>query len=91
VQALLAARIACGHDDQCRSALQEDPGAQLPAGAIDNPAASVTLLDDFGGAAVLRVTAAELSGRGRSQLVVAVRTDEKWLIRDVTDAADQPG
>ncbi|KHK97333.1 hypothetical protein LK09_11030 [Microbacterium mangrovi] len=91
VQAMLAARIACGDDRACRGSFSEDPDHVIPPGAIDRADQSVELLDDFGGAAVLRVASSAATGRGRSQLVVVVRTDKKWLIRDVTDAADQPG
>ena len=45
----------------------------------------MTLLDEFGGAAVLR---AEAAG-GTPQLVVIVRADGRWLLRDVYDVAQQ--
>lgn len=83
--ALLDARDACG-DAQCRADLQEDPGAQLPGGAIDAPERTITLLDDFGGLAVLRVDA---PGE-RSQLVTVVTTEQEWRIRDAFDVADPP-
>jgi len=90
IRAMLAARIACGGDSACRGAFLEDPGLRVPAGAIDAAGHAVVLLDDFGGAAVVRVTSAEVTGSGRSQLVVAVRSEDEWLIRDVRDVADQP-
>jgi hypothetical protein len=62
----------------------------MPAGAVDDPQQSVELLDDFGGAAVTRVSSPRVTGSGRKQLVVVVRADQKWLIRDVSDVADQP-
>ena len=46
----------------------------------------MTLLDEFGGAAVLRVEAA---GGAPPQLVVIVRADGRWLLRDVYDVAQQ--
>jgi hypothetical protein len=45
------------------------------------------LLDEFGGAAVLR---AEASGSDATpQLVVIVRTEARWLLRDVYDVPKQ--
>lgn len=90
VRGLLAARIACGDDVACRGSYAEDPTRRLPPGAIDDPQQAVVLLDDFGGAAVARVTSAGREGSGRRQLVLVVRTNQKWLIRDVDDVADQP-
>jgi hypothetical protein len=90
VRAMLAARIACGKDAPCRASFAEDPARRMPAGAVDDPQQSVELLDDFGGAAVTRVSSPRVTGSGRKQLVVVVRADQKWLIRDVSDVADQP-
>jgi hypothetical protein len=89
IRAMLVLRAACP-DDACRDGFLEQPGHRLPAGAVDDAAASVALLDEYGGAAVVRMTSASASGSGRSQLVVVVKSNEKWLVRDVTDAADQP-
>ncbi|KAA9149005.1 hypothetical protein F6B41_26930, partial [Microbacterium lushaniae] len=82
---LLDARAGCS-DAACRAAAQEDAAQELPAGAIDAPARTVTLLDDFGGLAVLRVDAPDL----RSQLVTVVATPAGWRIRDALDVADPP-
>ena len=59
-------------------------------GAVDLAAdeRSIALLDDFGDLAVLRVEGR--AGEGGSQLVVIVRQDGKWLLRDVHDVAQQP-
>ena len=59
-------------------------------GAIDLPSGErqVALLDDFGDIAVLRVDAGD--GTVASQMVVIVRRNEKWLLRDVSDVAQQP-
>jgi len=87
--ALLDARIACGTTSDCTASVVAD-GAALPGGVIDLPAAerTVTLLDDFGDLAVLRVDAND--GRRPSQMVVVLRRDQKWLLRDVSDVAQQP-
>ncbi|QEA30630.1 hypothetical protein FGL91_14655 [Microbacterium sp. CBA3102] len=52
------------------------------------------LVDEYGDIAVVRVAvdaeadAANTSGR---LIMVLLRTQEKWLVRDVYDVADQPG
>ncbi len=85
--ALLAGRSACGGESVCLEGVLETADAQFPPGVVDLPAEerSVTLLDEFGGAAVLR---AEAAG-GTPQLVVIVRADGRWLLRDVYDVAQQ--
>jgi hypothetical protein len=85
----LNARRSC-RDRECRARTQEDPGADLAGGAVELPeeARTLTLLDDFGAAAVLRVHA-----RGDDlpdQYVVVVRVDGSWLLRDVRDVTQQP-
>ena len=87
---VLTSRAACGGDEECLAAVMEDASAAVSAGPVDLATTErrITLVDDFGGAAVLRVEA--IDGRGTSQLVVLVRQDESWLIRDVHDVADQP-
>ena len=86
---LLAARLACADDEACLSSVIVDPGSILPPGAIDLDSAErqVTLLDDFGGVAVLRVDA--LDGASEAQLVVIMLHDDRWLLRDV-HVAKQP-
>ncbi|WP_341999416.1 hypothetical protein MRBLWH7_000815 [Microbacterium sp. LWH7-1.2] len=87
---LLDARNACaGDDDACLTDVTVD-AMPLAGGAIDLPAAgrSVTPLDDFGDIAVLRVDASDAAVP--SQMVVILRTDQKWLLRDVSDVAQQP-
>lgn len=87
--ALLDARLACKGASGCVDDVVMD-AAVLPGGAIDLPSGGrqVTLLDDFGDIAVLRVDAAD--GAVASQMVVIVRRNEKWLLRDVSDVAQQP-
>jgi len=89
--ALLDVRTACERDADCLESVVVDPARLFPPGTIDLPssARTLTLLDDFGDMAVLRVDAN--GGRSAAQLVVVVRVDEKWLLRDVHDVAQQPG
>lgn len=89
LDALLAARHACGDASECLASVVVD-AVGLPAGAIDLAAhqRSITLLDDFGDIAVLRVDAND-AALG-AQMVVILRRDEKWLLRDVSDVAQQP-
>ncbi|MCP2636859.1 hypothetical protein K0817_009835 [Microbacterium sp. HD4P20] len=88
--ALLTERLACGDDETCLARVLSDPSTPLGSGAIDLAASErvVTLLDDFGDVAVLRVDAADESLP--AQLAVLVRQDEEWLLRDVHDVAQQP-
>ncbi len=85
--ALLTARSECAQEPTCLEAIVETRDAQFPAGVVDLPPAerSVILLDEFGGAAVIRVE----SAGSPPQLVVLVRADGRWLIRDVHDVAGQ--
>ncbi|MCR2761930.1 hypothetical protein NQ152_00230 [Microbacterium sp. zg.B48] len=86
-ESLLTARIACNGEPDCLGTVLEAPGASFPPGVVDLPTGerSVTLLDEFGGAAVLR---AEATGTP-PQLVVLVHSDGGWLLRDVYDVAQQ--
>ena len=88
VRALEAALDILGScaDESCGAELFEDPPSpQLPSGAVALPSADrkVELLDDLGGVAILSVTGVD--GTVPAQLVVLVRTDERWVIRDVRD------
>lgn len=81
--ALLTARTVCAEDEGCLAETTADPSGAVPQGVVDLPAdrRTVTLLDDFGGAAVSRVDATD--GAGPSQLVVIVQIGDRWVIRDV--------
>ena len=87
---LLDARASCAGDAECLEGVVADPSMPLGTGTIDLPATerSVSLLDDFGDIAVLRVD--PNAGETQAQLVVVIRRDEKWLLRDVHDVAQQP-
>ena len=65
---LLSARTECGSDQACLEHVVEIVDAPLPGGVVDLAAAdrTVTLLDEFGGAAVLRVEASPAQLRRRS-------------------------
>jgi hypothetical protein len=87
---LLTRRSDCAGDRDCLSQVVEDPTEVFPEGVVDLPAdrRAVALLDDFGGAAVLRIDPTD--GAAPFQFVVIVLRDGKWLVRDVMDVADQP-
>lgn len=56
-------------------------------------------MDEYGDVAVVRLRTSgvddgegDAEGQGSDQtIVVLIRTEEKWLVRDVYDVADQPG
>jgi hypothetical protein len=87
--ALLTARSACAGDADCLAGVLERSDAAFPAGVVDLPdeERTTTLLDEFGGAAVLRVDHA--AGAATAQLVVIVSVDGRWLLRDVHDVAER--
>lgn len=86
---LLAVRTACADDTACLAEVVEDPRRRFPPGVVDAPSAArtITLLDAFGGAAVLRID--PLDGSGRSQLAIVVQSGERRLLRDIHDVAEQ--
>jgi len=88
--AVLDGRHACAGDAACLAAWIADPAAVVPAGAVDLPSSerSVTLIEDLGDVAVVRVDAADQSLP--AQLVVLIRREDRWLLRDVHDVAHQP-
>ncbi|KRA23391.1 hypothetical protein ASD65_02400 [Microbacterium sp. Root61] len=88
---LLAARSGCAADPDCLAEVVEDPARSFSAGVVDLPPVdrSTTLLDDFGGAAVLRVDA--IDEGIPPQLVFVVRVAQRTLLRDIHDVAEQSG
>ncbi|WP_413353445.1 hypothetical protein [Microbacterium sp. 1P06AB] len=82
-RALIAEVGSCA-DDACRSRLWEDPSAPvaLPSATGDY---AIEVVDEYGGAAAVKIVGAE-----RTQVLVMVRVQEKWLAREVYDLADQP-
>ena len=83
---LLLDRTACAGDEACLSAVVVDPASVMESGVIDlDPSQRMTsLLDDFGGVAVLRVD--PVTGADGAQLVVIMLRDDRWLLRDVHPA-----
>ncbi|MCM3780466.1 hypothetical protein [Microbacterium hydrocarbonoxydans] len=82
-------------DAECRGAVAAGSvGVVDVLGSDRGPGAEpeFILLDVYGDIAVIRMSsplAEEADGPGAFVLVL-VKTDEKWLVRDVYDAADQP-
>lgn len=83
--ALVARFSACAEEQVC--AVREGGARAFPTGVATTPllADAVSIVDDYGGVAVARVT-----GDGQSQMIVIVREKDQWLVRDVYDVADQP-
>lgn len=87
---LLKTIDACREQERtaCEEALV--PGAaeiileRLGAGGAKRP---VTLIEDYGDIAVMRLASDEAHGE---QMLVMVRQKDRWLARDVYDVADQP-
>jgi len=86
----LIAQVAACYTSECRAALWEDASRAAPAGIVTDPGAAraVSVLDEYGGVAVLRVE--DPSGTQPAQVVVVVQDGRKWLVREVYDLADQP-
>lgn len=77
------------NEPTCRASLLERADAALPDGiATADAPREVRVLDDLGGVEVVRVD--DPSGQRPAQVVVVVAHDEKRLVRDVYDVADQP-
>lgn len=77
----------CASADACGQ-IFEEPAHTSPDGLVVHAtdATRVTLLDEYGGIAVLRL---EDAGHD-AQILVMVSNNGKWLVRDVYDVADQP-
>lgn len=80
---LVDALAACG-DDGCLEKLWEDPGSARPIDAAAGDYA-VEVVDEYGGAAAVRIVTAEVT-----RVLVMVRVEKRWLVREVYDLADQP-
>lgn len=91
-EALLRARNDCraAGGGGCLADVLEDPARAVPAGVVDADPSdrTLTLLDEFGGVAVLRAEA--VTTATAPQLVVITDSDGAWLIRDVHDVAAEP-
>lgn len=82
--ALMNAYARCAADG-CSADVVEETGREFPTGATTDieTARDVTVIDEYGGVAVLRV------GGDVGQIAVIVRAGETWLVRDIYDVADQ--
>ena len=87
---LLTSASSC-IDEVCRDAVRETPGRPALDGVLGLAGAEreITLVEDYGGVAVVRVAAIS-PGTAPDRLLVIVETAQKWLIRDAYDVADQP-
>ncbi|MEU4015672.1 hypothetical protein AB0E56_10435 [Microbacterium sp. NPDC028030] len=72
-------------------------GVVAALGAAADAAPGIELVDEYGDVAVVRLVVdpsaegnADADTAGRL-MVVLIRAEEKWLVRDVYDVADQPG
>ncbi len=88
--AALITRMSACADDVCRAAVWEDPSRAAATGLVADAGAAptVTVLDEYGGVAVLRVE--DPTGERPAQVVVVVQDGRQWLVREVYDLADQP-
>lgn len=64
--------------------------------SVDRRRAAFELVDEYGDVAVVRLTGGGASDEGdptpqERLMLVLIRVQEKWLVRDVYDVADQPG
>ncbi|WP_120493609.1 hypothetical protein [Microbacterium phyllosphaerae] len=68
----------------------------LTGAASGEKVPELAAVDEYGDVAVIRVSSIAVIGEGPApqqieQMVVVVRVNEKWLVRDAYDVADQPG
>ncbi|MBZ4486319.1 hypothetical protein LQ938_07975 [Microbacterium sp. cx-55] len=98
VGALLDAARDCGGDVGCLRPLLDEDGALAGDGSAgyaegaafaDDASRQLSLLDDVGGLVLVR--ADDATGVRPSQVVAAVRGEEKWVLRDIHDVAQHPG
>ena len=83
-RALVDAIRGC-EDAACRGELWEDPAAATAIEAASGEGYRVQVVDEYGGVAAVRIV-----GESVTQILVMVQADEKWLVREVYDLADQP-
>lgn len=83
-RALVDAIRSC-EDAACRGELWEDPAAATAIEAASGESYRVQVVDEYGGVAAVRIV-----GESVTQILVMVQADEKWLVREVYDLADQP-
>lgn len=85
---MLDAVTTCAGDAACIQTIAERADLTVSAGAATAPAIerSLHLVDEYGDVAVIR---AEADGYA-PQLIVVARHDDRWLLREVLDLAQQP-
>lgn len=89
---LLESVFDCAEGDPaaCDAALAADASGpiieRLTRGGAERTA---TLVDDYGDLAAVRLTATDTTD-GLEQIVVIVKVEQKWRVRDVYDVADPP-
>ncbi len=85
-------------DAACTEAVAEGPAGVVDALAValrgeERP--ELALVDEYGDVAVVRMSAVAREDGGSpsegERMLVLVRLNEHWLVRDVYDVADQPG
>ncbi|WP_194764051.1 hypothetical protein [Microbacterium sp. UFMG61] len=100
--ALLSAVYACAEqgDQACVEAVAPGSTAVNDILATEKKGSraqqvQVSLVDEYGDVAVVRVSPASSGATASSssgeRMLVLVRPEEKWLVRDAYDVADQPG
>jgi len=95
----IIAQCSADGDGACQSAVAGNAEGIVDAlSAKTRVPTAPELVDAYGDVAVMRLRAIPESDAGMADaassdetIVVLFRTDEKWLIRDVYDVADQPG
>ena len=83
-QELISAALRCQtmQEPACADLWNDGPGAMKP---VRDQGGSVSLIEDYGDIAAMR------SGSGEgAQMIVIMRRDAEWRIRDVYDIADPP-
>lgn len=83
-------------DDLLADGVADPASLQQDLAAVGETRPSTQLVDEYGDIAVIRATGSAgnvAAGSGTRQgewILVLARADEKWLVRDVYDVADQP-
>ncbi|MGJ0388306.1 hypothetical protein [Microbacterium sp. CGR1] len=100
-RALLLAIRHCAETGDLACSVAVAPGASgiveaLAGAASGEKEAELAEVDEYGDVAVIRVSSIAVIGEGPApqrieQMVVVVQVNEKWLVRDAYDVADQPG
>ncbi|MGW8483844.1 hypothetical protein ACWGJP_11965 [Microbacterium sp. NPDC055903] len=85
---LIESMDACaeGSGSECPDAIAEGSSVRPEQVLRAEDAGAPVLVDDYGDLAVVRIGAQD----ERAQMMVLIRIDDEWLVRDVYDVADQP-